>query len=388
MKKAITKLAKLVLLGCVMGGMIGFVEPFAKGYVIPKIEESRVAADEAKQNAEQSSETDEKINVQNTVSLDEASKNTVELIKKVKPAVVCITTKATSRDWFNQVYETEGAGSGVIFHQDENNVYIVTNAHVVSGASKVLISVSESDLVSASLVGKDTNADLAVISVTKADLNAVGITGVTVAEFGSSSTLQMGESVIAIGNALGHGNTATAGIVSTLPKEVTIQGKKLTVVQTDAAINPGNSGGALINSKGQVIGINTAKLAVTEVEGVGYAIASDVAKPMIESLMNTSETPALGVSVVDITETEAKYYGLPQAGVVIGQVYKGSAAESAGLESGDIVTAFNDVPVFTSDQLINTIKKCKVGDSVSVTIIRDGKTEKKTAKLTKAQTGF
>lgn len=387
MKKAILQLAKLVVLGCVMGGVIGFAQPFAQGYVIPKIEQSRTAeADKAIESEE--SKTDDKVNVQNTASLDEASKNTVELIKKVKPSVVCITTKATSRDWFYQVYETEGAGSGVIFHQDENNVYIVTNAHVVSGANQVLVSVSESDLVSASLVGKDVNADLAVISVSKADLKSVGITGVTVAEFGSSSALQMGESVIAIGNALGHGNTATAGIVSTLPKEVTIQGKKLTVVQTDAAINPGNSGGALINSKGQVIGINTAKLAVTEVEGVGYAIASDVAKPMIESLMNTSETPALGVTVVDISENEAQYYGLPQAGVVISQVSSGSAAEAAGLESGDIVTAFNDMPVFTSEQLINIIKQCKVGDNVSVTIIRDGKTVKKSARLTKAQTGF
>ena len=387
MKRAIKQLAKLVIIGCVSGGVIGFAQPFAQGYVIPKIQERATAAADSAESTD-NTEDDNKINVQNTASLDEASKNTVELIKKVKPAVVCITTKATSRDWFNQVYETEGAGSGVIFHEDENNVYIVTNAHVVSGASKVLISVSESDLVSASLVGKNTNADLAVLSVTKADLNSVGITGVTVAEFGSSSSLQMGESVIAIGNALGHGNTATAGIVSTLPKEVSIQGKKLTVVQTDAAINPGNSGGALINSKGQVIGINTAKLAITEVEGVGYAIASDVAKPMIESLMNTSETPALGISVVDLSEQGAEYYGLPQAGVVIGQVYRGSAAEKAGLEAGDIVTAFNGDPVFTSEQLVNAIKKCSVGQNVSVTVIRDGETVQKTAKLTKAQTNF
>ncbi len=385
MKKAVKFLSKYIVIGCVIGAVVGFGAPFTTGYLIPKIQESRAVADETETQDDNSSEI---INVENTVSLDEASKNSIELIKKVKPAVVCITTKATSRDWFNQTYVSEGAGSGVIFHEDESNVYIVTNAHVVSGASQVLISISESDLVSASLVGKDTNADLAVISVSKTDLREVGITGVTVAEFGSSASMQMGESVIAIGNALGRGNTATAGIISAQQKETTISGKTLTVLQTDAAINPGNSGGALINNKGQVIGINTAKLANTQIEGIGYAIASDIAKPLIEQLMNTEETPALGVSVVDISESEAQYYGLPQAGVVISKVISGSAAEAAGLESGDIVTAFNDNPIFTSDQLINTIKACKVGDTVKVTIVRDGETVQKTAKLTKANTGF
>ena len=385
MKKAIKKIVGFMVLGCVIGGVVGFSIPFTTGYLIPKIEADRA---EVQESAAADTTADDTVIVENTVSLDEASKNSIELIKKLKPSVVCITTKATTRDWFNQTYISEGAGSGVIFHEDESNVYIVTNAHVVSGANQVLVSVSESDLVSASLVGKDVNADIAVISVSKADLSAAGITGVTVAEFGSSSALQMGESVIAIGNALGRGNTATAGIVSAQQKEVTIGGKKLTVIQTDAAINPGNSGGALINSKGQVIGINTAKLATTEIEGIGYAIASDVAKPLIEQLMNTEETPALGISVVDLSESEAQYYGLPQAGVVISKVFTGSAAQAAGLEVGDIVTAFNDNPIFTSEQLINTIRQRKVGDTVSITVVREGETLRKSAKLTKANTGF
>jgi serine protease Do len=315
-------------------------------------------------------------------------KNTVELIKKVKPSVVCITTTTLGPTWFNETYETEGAGSGVIFYQDESNVYIVTNAHVVSGASKVMLSVAESDLVSASLVGKDTNADLAVLSVSKADLKNVGVTSVTVADFGKSSELQVGESVIAIGNALGGGNTATAGIVSTLPKEITIQGKKLTVIQTDAAINPGNSGGALINSKGEVVGINTAKLAVTSVEGIGYAIASDEAKSTIEQLMNSSDTPALGVYISDISEDVAKQYNLPQAGVLVDSIISGGSASYSELEEGDVITAIDDTPIFTSEQLMSSVKQYKAGDTVKLTVIRDGATGTVSVKLLKANSSF
>lgn len=376
-------IVKLGVLGIIIGSVAGFAVPFTTGYVIPKLEQNKNEVIEDMENSQTTPiEADA---VASNASLDEASKNTIALIKKVKPSVVCITTTTQGQTWFNQIYESEGAGSGVIFHEDENNIYIVTNAHVISGASKVMLSVSESDLVSASLVGKDANADLAVLSVTKADLKTVGITGVTVAEFGGSD-LQVGESVIAIGNALGEGNTATAGIVSAVSKDVNIQGRKLTVVQTDAAINPGNSGGALINSKGQVIGINTAKLAITEVEGIGYAIASNVAKPIIEQLMNSTDTPALGVYITNISEEVAQAYNLPQAGVMIESVIKGGSAANAGLREGDIITAFNDTPVFTSEQLLNIVKQQRVGDSVKITVIRDGKTVEINVKLQK--TGF
>ena len=378
-------LAKCIGLGLVIGGVIGFTVPFTTGYVIPQIQKQAASADVKTQESETGENV---INAAAVASLDEASKNTIELVKRVKPSIACITTKTTSMNWFYQTYEAEGAGSGVIYHEDEDNVYIATNAHVISGASSVYVSVSESDLVEAELVGKDVNADLAVISVSKEALRNVGITGVTVAQFGSSSDLQVGESVIAIGNALGQGNTATAGIVSALSKDVNINGRKLTVIQTDAAINPGNSGGALINSKGQVIGINTAKIAMSTVEGIGYSIASDVAKPIIESLTNSEGTPVLGITVNDVSEETAKLYGLPQAGVVIEEVQSGSPADKAGIKVGDIITSFNDTPIFSAEQLINRIKECRVGDSVKITVVRDNETVTLNAKLSKANNGF
>lgn len=383
----LTTSVKCVLICGILGAAIGFAIPFTTDYVIPKIEMSLknedVVVDEKKTE-------DESFNkyVADLAAIDEASANTVSLVKKVTPSVVCITSVTQSQNWFNQTFESEGSGSGIIFSQDNENVYIATNAHVISGANRVSVSVEESDLVSATLVGKDANADLAVISVSWQDLRAVGINSVTLAQFGNSSQLQVGESVIAIGNALGGGNTATAGIVSALAKDVDIQGRKLTVIQTDAAINPGNSGGALVNSAGQVIGINTAKLAITSVEGIGYSIASDIAKPIIEQLMSTTDTPALGVYITTVSEELADYYGLPSAGVLVQSVIEGGSAAGSDIRVNDIITSFNGQPVFTAEQLTEAVKKCKVGDMVDITLLRNGETKTVAVKLMKSTASF
>ena len=305
-------------------------------------------------------------------TLDEESQNTVNIIKKVKPSIACITSVVQGTDFFNQSYESEGSGSGIVFYKDSQKAYIATNYHVISGASRVSISLNECDLVSAELVGKDANSDLAVISVKLSDLAAAGVKDVQVAEFGDSDSTQVGDTVIAIGNALGQGNTATKGIISVGAKEVNINGKKLTVLQTDAAINPGNSGGALVNQKGQVIGINTAKIALTSVEGVGYSIASNVAESLIEQLMNTTDSATLGVSVVTITDEMAQYYNLPTAGVMVQEVVQGGSAAQSGIKQNDIITSFNGQPTFTNDQLVSLVKKTKVGDTVNVKFIRYG----------------
>lgn len=315
------------------------------------------------------------------VTMDEASKNTVEIINKVQPSVACITSIVQGTDFFNQTYQSEGAGSGVVFFKDSNNAYIVTNNHVISGASTVSISLNECDLVSAKLVGKDTNADLAVISVSLKDLAAVGVTNVQVAEFGNSEEVEVGETVIAIGNALGEGNTATKGILSSQTRDVNIQGTKLTVLQTDAAINPGNSGGALVNSKGQVIGINTAKISMTTVEGIGYSIASDVAKPIIEELMNSQSTPTLGVYITSVSEEVAAQNNLPQAGVLVQKVIEGGSASYSDIQPGDLITSFNGTPVFNTDQLMEAVKQCKIGQTVNVTIVRNGATKTVSVKM-------
>ena len=314
-------------------------------------------------------------------TLDEESQ------KKVKPSIACITSVVQGTDFFNQSYESEGSGSGIVFYKDSQKAYIATNYHVISGASRVSISLNECDLVSAELVGKDANSDLAVISVKLSDLAAAGVKDVQVAEFGDSDSTQVGDTVIAIGNALGQGNTATKGIISVGAKEVNINGKKLTVLQTDAAINPGNSGGALVNQKGQVIGINTAKIALTSVEGVGYSIASNVAESLIEQLMNTTDSATLGVSVVTITDEMAQYYNLPTAGVMVQEVVQGGSAAQSGIKQNDIITSFNGQPTFTNDQLVSLVKKTKVGDTVNVKLIRNGQTLDVKVKMLKSS-GF
>ena len=315
------------------------------------------------------------------VTMDEASQNTVEIINKVQPSVARITSITHGVDFFNQAYESEGAGSGVVFYKDSDNAYIVTNYHVIEGASNVGVSLNECDLVQAKLVGKDSNADLAVISVPLKDLAAAGVTNVQVAEFGDSEAMQVGETVIAIGNALGEGNTATKGILSSQTRDVNIQGTKLTVLQTDAAINPGNSGGALVNSKGQVIGINTAKISMTTVEGIGYSVASDVAKPIIEELMNSTSTPTLGVYITSISEEVAQQNNLPQAGVLVQQVIQGGSASYADIQAGDLITSFNGTPVFNTDQLMEAVRQCKIGQNVNVTIVRNGATKTVSVKM-------
>lgn len=385
-KRLVATGVKTICFGLVAGFVFGFSVPFASGYLVPKIQQQLSPQSQQLKVSTLSDTTDTDISA---VSMDEASANTIEVIKKVKPSIVCITSVSETQNIFNQVYETEGSGSGIMFYKDDSKVYIATNSHVISGASSVGISINDSEtLIPAELVGKDENADLAVISVNISDITAAGIKDIQLATFGDSDSVQVGESVIAIGNALGNGNTATAGIVSAIQKDVNIQGKKLSVLQTDAAINPGNSGGALVNSKGQVIGINTAKIALEDVEGIGYSITSNVAKPIIEQLMNSTDTPALGVYITTITQDISSQYNLPQAGVLIQQVIPGGSAEAAGLQSGDVVTAYNDTPIFNNDQLISAVQASQVGDTAKLTIVRNGQTQTVNVKLLKGNTSF
>lgn len=380
-KHSFLKTAIIALLaGSTLGMSCGVAIPYFSNKFAVSVEQNKA---EEKASALET-KTDAKI----IRTLDEASQNTVDIIKKVKPSVACITSVTQGVNFFNQVYESEGSGSGIVFYKDSANAYIVTNNHVISGASRVTISLNECDLVSAKLVGKDANADIAVISVSLADLSAVGVKDVQVANFGNSDNVQIGETVIAIGNALGRGNTATKGIISNTAKDIQFSSGALNVLQTDAAINPGNSGGALVNSSGQVIGINSAKIAATQVEGVGYSISSNSAKTTIERLMNNTDTPALGVSVVTVTEEAAQQNNLPSAGVLITEVTQGGSAYASGLQSGDIITTFNNQPMFTKEQLVDAVQKCKVGDSVEVKIVRNGQSQTVKVAMQKAASNF
>ncbi len=319
-----------------------------------------------------------------------ASSSASSLYKEVGDSVVNISTKV-SGGFFSPELQDYGSGSGIIYKIDGDKVYIITNNHVIEGAQYVSVSVTGKEQVEATLVGTDPSSDLAVLYVSKADLNKSGIKNITVSKFADSDKVEVGDFVFPIGNALGRGKTMTQGMISAQNKEINIDGKNLTVIQTDAAINPGNSGGALMNTEGEVVGVNTAKLSSAAIEGIGYAIPSniviDIANQIIEN--GYVERPYFGIIGKTITEETKKIYGLNFDGVLVVQVEEGSNAEKSGLKSGDIIISFNNQNISSVEDLSNAIKKCKVNDVVSYEVIRNG-SEKITLKanLTSSNTKF
>lgn len=294
----------------------------------------------------------------------------------VQNSVVSInTTTQQSLNYFGygtQEYTVPGAASGIIFYEDEERVYIVTNFHVVDGALSVTISLDDATQVPANYVGGDAYADIAVISVKKSDMRDAGFTAYKLAVFGDSDNLRIGDFAMAVGNAMGEGKSATVGIVSAKEKEVLIENTKLTLLQTDAAINNGNSGGALVNINGEVIGINTAKLFETGVEGMGYAIPANTVIDLIDTIMTAGTVlrPYLGISCEYITAEMVESGEYPAAGVLVRSIIKGYAADSAGVKSGDIITSFNGVPVTSLEHLTELIASTSVGDTVYIGVTR------------------
>ena len=306
-----------------------------------------------------------------------------EIFERVNPSVVNIVSNVLTRSGSgSDRMQTipNGLGSGVIFHEDNEKVYIATNYHVIRNANSVQILISGNEKgVSASLVGKEEEADLAVISILKADLAKIGIHEVSVALFGDSDLTGVGEEVLAIGNALGEGNSVTNGIISAKDKIINVEDKTLDVIQTNAQINKGNSGGALVNMNGEVIGINTAKIISSyrePVEGVGYSIASNIAKPILENLMNNAVSdarrPILGITGGNITENVANMYNLPILGIHVADIMENSGADKAGMQVGDIIVGLNGEPCLRIEQLQEELSNFEVGDKVSVHIIRGG----------------
>ncbi len=317
-----------------------------------------------------------KVTIAKTVSV--SSDDAVSVIKSVKPSVVSINTitqkSTTYYGSFSIPYEAEGAGSGVIFYEDDTKVAIATNYHVIEGATNISVSIegAESDVL-ANVAGYDSNSDLAVITVNKEDLSKVGIDSVTVATFGDSDQLQAGQSVIAIGNALGEGISTSGGMISATEKTIAVDDVSLDVIQTDAAINPGNSGGALVDLNGNVIGINTAKSFEEAVEGMGYAIPSNTVIPIINQLLTEGSVPRpfLGITGTDVTNSLSDLYGLP-VGVLVTEVVAGGSADSAGIQSGDIITDFAGQKIMSMDTLVEVLAEQEVGSQVEVRVIRNG----------------
>ena len=306
-----------------------------------------------------------------------------DIVDAVMPSIVAITNVSVreySTFWGRERYEVPSCGSGIIVSQDEKYLYIMTNNHVVSGANSLTMTFEDDSTVSAEIRGTDPNTDLAVVMVELKSIETETMEHIRIATLGDSDSLRVGEMSIAIGNALGYGQSVTVGYISALDREVSVSdsdsGTSYTaeLVQTDAAINPGNSGGALLNAAGEVIGINSVKYSDTDVEGIGYAIPISTAMPIIEDLISKGEVDRsnsayLGIAGVDVTSDVAETYGMP-TGVFIAQVTEGSAAEQAGLRRGDIITMFDDRKVTTMEELSTRLQNYKAGETVEIVVQR------------------
>ena len=289
------------------------------------------------------------------------------IVEKCKASVVEITTESVSsgNSIFGQ-YVSQGAGSGVIISKDG---YIVTNNHVVSGATSLKVTTTDGTEYDASVVGKDSQTDLAVIKVDANNLQA--------ATLGDSDILQVGDPAIAIGNPLGElGGTVTTGIISATDRQITIDDETMTLLQTDAAINPGNSGGGLFNADGNLIGIVNAKESSTGIEGLGFAIPITPAQDIITELMqngSVTSRPALNVSLYDYTSNNQGQYSKYKDGCYIVQIVKNGAADKAGLKQNDRILSFDGEQIQSTSDVKNVLKKHKIGDTVKMVVERDSK---------------
>ena len=329
----------------------------------------------------------------------DSSASVSAIAEAAMPSLVAITNKSVQemQSMFGQTqaYESESSGSGIIIGKTDTELLMVTNNHVVSGAQDLSVGFVDESVAEAAVRGTDADHDIAVIAVKLSDLSEATLSAIKVIEIGSSSNLEVGEQVVAIGNALGYGQSVTTGIVSALNREVTIDNTANTLIQTDAAINPGNSGGALLNMSGQLVGINSAKYSETSVEGMGYAIPVDDVVDIIENLMNRQvrtekaaegERGFLGISGQDVTSEVSQAYDMPK-GVYITSVETGSAAEQVGLQKGDIITKFDGTSVSALADLKEQLAYYKTGEQVKITYStrENGQYAEKTATVTLGQ---
>ena len=322
-----------------------------------------------------------------------------EIASEALPSIVSITTKSVQevQNYFGmygmygyapqqQEQEVEGSGSGIIVGKNDDQLLTATNYHVVEGADTLSVAFTDGNAVEASVKGFDEERDLAVVSVSLDDVKDDTMDAISIAKIGSSDDLKVGEQVIAIGNALGYGQSVTTGIVSAKNRRMDSDNNTVTdgsddssdgvnLIQTDAAINPGNSGGALLNMEGEVVGINSAKLASTEVEGMGYAIAISDVTDILQNLMNEtsrdklddSEHGVLGIEGSSVSSEAVQMYGIP-AGVFVKKVTEGGAADKAGLKANSVITEFNGKTVSSTNQLIEYLSYYEPDEEVELTV--------------------
>ena len=363
------------------------------------------AKSEKKADADDSKDTESKV---------KGSLDVSDIASEALPSIVSITTKSVQevQNYYGmygmygyapqQEQEVEGSGSGIIVGKNDDELLIATNYHVVEGADTLSVAFADGNAVEASVKGFDEERDLAVVSVSLDDIEDDTMDAISVAKIGSSDDLKVGEQVVAIGNALGYGQSVTTGIVSAKNRRMDSDNNTVTdgsddssdgvnLIQTDAAINPGNSGGALLNMEGEVVGINSAKLASTEVEGMGYAIAISDVTDILQNLMNEtsrdkledSEHGVLGITGSSVSSEAVQMYGIP-AGVFVNKVTDGGAADKAGLKANTVITEFNGKTVSSINQLIEYLSYYEPGEEVELTVqVPDGASYKEdTVKVT------
>ena len=336
-----------------------------------------------------------------------------DIVAEALPSIVSITTKSVQevQSYYGmygmygyapqqEEQEVEGSGSGIIVGKNDDELLIATNYHVVSGADTLSVAFVDGNAVEATVKGFDEEKDLAVVSVSLDDIDSDTMDAISVANVGSSDDLKVGEQVVAIGNALGYGQSVTTGIVSAKNRRMDSSNNTVTdgsddssdgvnLIQTDAAINPGNSGGALLNMNGEVVGINSAKLASTEVEGMGYAIAISDVTDILENLMNETtrdkledaDHGVLGIEGRSVSSEAVQMYSIP-AGVFVNEVVEGGAAEKAGLKANSVITKFEGKSVSSIDQLIEYLSYYEPGEEVELTVAVPNGTEYKEDTIT------
>lgn len=339
----------------------------------------------ASENADVSDSNVARLSTTSSDSTASGNMDVSEIASNVMPSVVAITNKSVQevQDYFGmfgtgsgiQTQEVESCGSGIIIGQNDSELLIATNNHVVDGADTLSACFADNSVYSASVKGTDANNDLAVIAVPLDQISEETMSQIKVATIGDSDSLSVGEQVVAIGNALGYGQSVTTGIVSALDRKIDDSETSPTLIQTDAAINPGNSGGALVNMNGELIGINSAKFASTEVEGMGYAIPTATASPIIQELMNqqtrekvsAENASYLGISGQDVDSETASAYNIP-TGVYVSSVTSQSPADQAGIRQGMVITGFDGKSVSSISDLKNTLQYYAAGETVDLTV--------------------
>lgn len=328
-----------------------------------------------------------------------------DIVKSAMPSIVSITSKSVQEveNYFGmfggrnsiQQQEVESAGSGIIIGKNDSELLIATNNHVIDGAETVSVSFVDNETYEATIKGTDSDKDLAVVAVPLSSISSDTMSKISVATIGDSSKLEVGEQVVAIGNALGYGQSVTTGIVSatnrTLDSEDSSEASYdgISLIQTDAAINPGNSGGALLNMNGELIGINEAKYSSTQVEGMGFAIPISKAEPILQNLMNLTtrykvsddKAAYIGINMADVSADVSQNYGIP-TGVCIMSVVDGSPAADAGFKKGDVITTFDGRSISNAKGLKETLTYYAAGETVDVTVQRADNGEYKEVTLT------